>query len=153
MITAMGTVGLERVGVADIGKTDLENGENQWKDVVKVINTKQEFERFKLISDFDFPLETEEGSPVNFDARVSLYNKDFHPKNRTLAFGVTMQAEYTDQYNVLSGYSADIAQTFLDGKNQAVANIWNNAFAAGYTGIDGVTLCHTAHPYQSYPAW
>jgi hypothetical protein len=149
----MGTLGLGRVGFQDIVKTDLENGENQWKDVVKVITTKQEFDRFKLISDFDFPVITEEGSVVNFDARVSLYTKDFYPKNRTLAFGVTMQAAYTDQYNVLSGYSSDIAQTFLDGKNQVVANLWNNAFDTSYLGIDGVVLCHTAHPYQAYPTW
>lgn len=153
MVTVAQTLGAGRVGIKEFVKIQSEKY-SDWKRLVNMLNTTQTYETFKQISDFGYPRATNEGSPSVTDAKVALYSANFTPTEYTLMFGITKKAQFTDQYGVLASYKSDIADTFVDLDALAVANIFNNAFAAsGYTGIDGVVLCSTAHPYLSYPTW
>lgn len=154
MITTSQQFGAGRVGIKEFVRIDNEQYTEHW-NLVQRIKTTQDYETFKQLSDFGYPQSVNEGSPSTLDNKVLLYTASFTPQEYALMFGVTKKAQFTDQYGVvaLGTYKQDIADTFGDLDALAVANIYNNAFSASYTGIDGVALCSTAHPYQSYPTW
>jgi hypothetical protein len=153
-ITTISTLQAGRVGIREYVKLQSAQMEKQYPMLVNEINTSQEFERFRQYSEFGYAQPTDEGGLVAFDQKQLLYTADFTPIQRTLGFSVTKQAKFTDQYGVLSGYSKDIAQAFIDTKELVVANLFNNGFSASYAGIDGVSLFNTAHPLRGIsPTW
>ncbi len=123
------------------------------KKRVNIRNTNQVFVQDKQITDFGYPQFVNESGAGVLDARVSLYSQNTTPLEYTLLFGVSNLAEYTDQYDIFSGYKDEVANSFADLDALAISNLFNNGFSASYTGIDGVALFSNAHPYQSYPTW
>lgn len=123
------------------------------KKFVNVRDTSQLYVTDKQITDFGLPQMVTEAGPGVMDARVPLYSQNVTPIQYVLLFGISDIAQYTDQYDIFSGYKENIATSFTDLETLAIANLFNNGFSSSYTGIDTVALFSTAHPYQSYPTW
>lgn len=145
-------VGAARPGIKEFVKIEGEKFPEA-KNRVNVIKSTLEYERFKQLSDFGYPQPTTEGDSSYLDNKVLMYSADFTPLEYTLMFGITKKAQFTDQYNIFTTYKQDIADTFVDLDALLIANLFNNGFSASYTGIDGVALFSTAHPYLGYPTW
>lgn len=154
MITTSQQLGLARIGVKEF--VNIRSKESrEWTAFCPIDHTTQDFETFKQVSDLGYPQATNEGGASMLDNKVLLYTGSFTPVEFTQMFGMTYRAQYTDQYNFLTdaAWKNDLATSFADLDALAVANILNNGFSSGYTGIDGVSLFNSAHPYKSYPTW
>lgn len=146
-------LGQARIGIEEFVKIEGERYNEMWNFCNK-ISTTQDFITFSQVSDFGYPQLTQEGAASVTDNKVKLYTASFTPKEFTLMFGLTWKASFTDQYGLFMSYKGDIADSFQDLDALAVANMFNNGFAAtGYNGIDGVSLFNAAHPYGNYPTW
>lgn len=146
------TIGTGRVGLRNWIRINSE----QSSTAMSLFNKKpttQVFELEKQISDFGYPQFTGEGAPSYLDSRIALYQGIITPVEYTLMYGITKKAEFTDQYGIFDEYKDAIKDAFADLHSLACMNIFNNAFSSSYLGFDGVSLCNTAHPYQSYPTW
>lgn len=146
-----GSYGTGRVGIRKFVEITADQADAMKR--VNVFKTTQTFEVFKQIADFGYPKRTGEGAPAILDSRIQLYQASFTPVEYTLMFGITKKAQYTDQYGILGRFKEEMANAFKDGRSLAIANLHNNGFSASYTGIDGVALYSTAHPYKNYPTW
>lgn len=123
------------------------------KKRVQIRKTDQIYFTDKQITDFGYPQMVSEGGAGVLDARVPLYQANVTPIEYTLTFGITNLAQFTDQYDIFSGYKDEVANSFADLDALAIANIFNNGFSSSYAGIDGVSLFNAAHPYAGYPTW
>lgn len=145
-------IGAGRVGIREWIRINSDQ-DTAAMGLVNKLSTSQEFENFKQITDFGYPQETAEGAASYLDNKVTLYQESVTPVEYTLMFGLTKKAQFTDQYGLLAEYKGDIKDAFVDLRSLAVMNLYNNGFTSSYSGIDGVELFDTAHPYQSYPTW
>lgn len=146
-------IGTGRVGIQNWIRVEADKMITAKKLVRSGESTTQEFITRKQLSDFGYPQYTGEGSASYLDSKIALYQANFTPLEYTLMFGITFKGQFTDQYGIFSSYKEDIKDSFVDLESLSICNLYNNAFSSSYTGIDGVALCSTAHPYQSYPTW
>src|SRR4051812_11946323 len=100
------------------------------KKLVNVRDTTQIYVTEKQISDFGLPQMVTEAAPGVMDARIPLYQQNVTPVQYVLMFGISDLAEFTDQYDIFSGYKEEISNSFLDLETLAVANLFNNGFSA-----------------------
>lgn len=153
LITNAALLNLGRIGFRAMVFAEIQKSDSPYKRIANIIDTKQLFERFQLLSDFGRPQPTDDVAPGYFDSRIALATRDYTPKEYTLGFAITRLADYTDQYNVLKRYRADVAKAFMENRDFQFAQLFNNGFSSSYPVIDGSAFFSTSHSYGPYPTW
>lgn len=140
---------LARVGIKKIWSLFSLEQPNQWKTMVTVIDTKQQYERFQQIADFGYAQTIAEGDPVPYDNLLPGYSKDHYPLMRVIGYNLSYQAKETDIYGKLANPARQMAQSLYETKELHVANLFNNGFSASYLGPDSKALFAIDHPLDS----
>lgn len=142
---------LARVGLKKVIDLHSTQQTNQYANIVQVLSTRQEYERFHQISDFPYASVTAEMGGVGYEDLLKGYTKDWYPLMRAIGYRISFQADFTDLYNKIKNPGRKMAQTLQETLELGVANILNNGFTntSAYQGPDGVALFSTAHPLAS----
>jgi hypothetical protein len=87
-----------------------------------------------------------EGGVYTFDEPISGDTIKYTHLTYGLGFRVTQEMMEDDLYGVMQKMSKWLARSASLNKEVQAFSVLNNAFSASYVGLDGVSLCNTAHP-------
>jgi hypothetical protein len=91
-----------------------------------------------------------EGAAIAYDNAQEAWTARYNHETIAMGFSITEEAVEDNLYDSLSSrYTKALARGMAYTKQVKAAFVLNNAFAAGVTYGDGVTLCSTAHPLVS----
>ncbi len=108
------------------------------------------FEEETKLSGFSAAPVKGEGAAIEYDNAQEAWTARYTHETVAMGFSITEEAIEDNLYDSLSArYTKALARAMAYTKQVKAASILNNAFAAGTTYGDGVTLCSTAHPLVS----
>jgi hypothetical protein len=87
-----------------------------------------------------------EGSPVTYEDLAAGFDYTYQADTYELAFRASKEALDDEQEEVVSDAARALGSSMNYTYDVDHANLFNNGFAAGVTGADGVSLFSTAHP-------
>jgi len=117
------------------------------KEIYDVENSERSFEEEVKLYGFGTAPVKNEGSAIVYDAAGEAFTARYTHETIALGFGITEEAMEDNLYDSLSArYTKALARSMAYTKQVKAAAILNNAFAAGTTYGDGVSLCSTSHP-------
>ena len=122
----------------------------QHKEIFETESSERSFEEETKLSGFNAAPVKNEGSAMVYDNAQEAWTARYNHETIAMGFSITEEAIEDNLYDSLSSrYTKALARGMAYTKQVKAANILNNAFAAGYTYGDGVTLCSTSHPLVS----
>jgi len=122
----------------------------QHKEIYETETSERSFEEETKLSGFNAAPVKNEGSAMAYDNAQEAWTARYNHETIAMGFSITEEAIEDNLYDSLSSrYTKALARGMAYTKQVKAANILNNAFTAGYTYGDGVTLCSTSHPLVS----
>jgi hypothetical protein len=122
----------------------------QHKEIYETETSERSFEEETKLSGFSAAPVKNEGSALMYDNAQEAWTARYNHETIAMGFSITEEAIEDNLYDSLSSrYTKALARGMAYTKQVKAANILNNAFTAGYTYGDGVTLCSTSHPLVS----
>jgi hypothetical protein len=120
------------------------------KEIYETETSERSFEEETKLSGFSAAPVKNEGAAIRYDNAQEAWTARYNHETIALGFSITEEAIEDNLYDSLSTrYTKALARAMAYTKQVKAASILNNAFAAGVTGGDGVSLCNTAHPLVS----
>jgi hypothetical protein len=120
------------------------------KEIYEIESSERSFEEETKLSGFSAAPVKNEGQAIAYDNAQEAWTARYNHETIALGFSITEEAVEDNLYDSLSKrYTKALARAMAYTKQVKAASVLNNAFAAGYTGGDGVSLCSTAHPIVS----
>lgn len=116
-----------------------------YSSIFKVSNSTVDVERDSAITGFALLDETGEGSSIQYEDPIQMYDVSYVHKKYTKGFKVSEELVEDDRYNVIKKKPAALARACRRTAEYLAANIFNNAFSSG-TGGDAKYLCSVSHP-------
>jgi hypothetical protein len=121
--------------------------ENQHAEIFDTESSARAFEEEVMQSDFGGAPVKPEGQAIAYDTATEAYTARYVHETIALAFAITEENIEDNLYTSLARrFTTALARSMAHTKQVKAAGILNNAFTAGFTGGDGVTLCATDHP-------
>ena len=120
---------------------------DETKEIFDTESSDRAFEEEVMLSGFGNAAVKPEGQGIQFDDAQETFTARYTNETIALAFAITEEAIEDNLYDRLaSRYTKALARSMASTKNIKGAAVLNNAFAAGFSGGDGVSLINTAHP-------
>jgi hypothetical protein len=120
------------------------------KEIYGTETSERSFEEETKLSGFSAAPVKNEGSAIAYDNAQEAWTARFNHETIAMGFSITEEAVEDNLYDSLSSrYTKGLARAMAYTKQVKAAAILNNAFSAGYTYGDSVSLCSTAHPLVS----
>ena len=120
---------------------------DETKEIFDTESSDRAFEEEVMLSGFGNAAVKAEGQGIQFDDAQETFTARYTNETIALAFAITEEAIEDNLYDRLaSRYTKALARSMASTKNIKGAAVLNNAFAAGFSGGDGVSLINTAHP-------
>lgn len=116
-----------------------------YSSVFHVENSSVDVERDSAITGFSLAEETAEGSPIQYEDPVQMYDVSYVHKKYTKGFKVSEELMEDDRYSIIKKKPAALARAMRRTSEYLGAAIFNNGFSSG-TGGDGKYLFSTQHP-------
>lgn len=116
-----------------------------YSSVFHVDNSSVDVERDSAITGFSLAEETAEGSPIQYEDPVQMYDVSYVHKKYTKGFKVSEELMEDDRYSIIKKKPAALARAMRRTSEYLGAAIFNNGFSSG-TGGDGKYLFSTQHP-------
>lgn len=105
-------------------------------------------------SGFGLAITKPEGTPIQYDTERQAFTTRYTHVVYALGFQVSREAYEDDQYDIVGQRKAQgLAMSMRQTKETVAANVYNNAFTAGYTGGDGSILLVSSHPNLAGGTW
>lgn len=146
---ALGTA-LGRVGLQHIVNLDDNSAVTYWNDITsRKESTTQSYIRKYQVSGFGQAAVVNEGTAIPEDQLFTGNQKDYTPVKRGLGFSISTEASESDQYGALRDIGGKLRDAFRRTKEQAAANVINNATSSSYLGPDGICLASASHTLDS----
>ena len=136
---------LLKPGFHDIFMQRLNKYPPEYPKIVNELTSKQQYEDDSYVTGFGTAPEKVEGVSVTFDDPYQGYDKRYTHTTFGLGFRVTREMYDDDLYGKMRKMPKALARSLAITTEQDVANIYNRAFNATYTGPDGSVLCVTSH--------
>ena len=122
----------------------------QYKDIFETETSDRSFEEETKLAGFSAAPVKAEGAAISYDTAQEAFTARYNHETIALGFSITEEAIEDNLYDSLSArYTKALARAMAYTKEVKGASVLNNAFAAGTTYGDGVSLCSTAHPLIS----
>jgi hypothetical protein len=123
---------------------------DETKEIFDTESSDRAFEEEVMLSGFGNAAVKPEGQGIQFDDAQETFTARYTNETIALAFAITEEAIEDNLYDRLaSRYTKALARSMASTKNIKGAAVLNNAFNAGFSGGDGVSLINTAHPTLS----
>jgi hypothetical protein len=120
------------------------------KEIYETETSERSFEEETKLSGFSAAPVKNEGSAIAYDNAQEAWTARYNHETIAMGFSITEEAVEDNLYDSLSArYTKGLARAMAYTKQVKAASVLNNAFAAGVTYGDGVSLCSTAHPLIS----
>jgi hypothetical protein len=120
------------------------------KEIYETETSERSFEEETKLSGFSAAPVKAEGSAIAYDNAQEAWTARYNHETIALGFSITEEAVEDNLYDSLSKrYTKALARAMSYTKQVKAASVLNNAFAAGVTGGDGVSLCNASHPLVS----
>ena len=120
------------------------------KEIFETETSDRSFEEETKLSGFGSAPVKAEGSAIQYDSAQEAWTARYTHETIAMGFSITEEAIEDNLYDSLSArYTKALARGMAYTKQVKAAAILNNAFDAGVTYGDGVSLCSTAHPLVS----
>jgi phage major head subunit gpT-like protein len=129
----------------------LFNKYNQYPDeytqIFNVENTTRAYEEDAEVAGLGKFVTKAEGQVITYDEPFQSANKKrYTPAVWALGFRVSYELYKNDLYGIIKKMPASLARSAKQTVEAEAWSVLNNAFNAAKTGLDGVSLCNTAHP-------
>lgn len=122
----------------------------QYAEIYEIEKSSRSFEEELKLSGFGAAPVKDEGSAIEYDSGQEAWTARFVHETIALGFSITEEAVEDNLYDSLSArYTKALARAMAYTKEIKGTGLLNNAFAAGVTYGDGVSLCHVSHPLVS----
>ena len=129
---------------------EYEKYAEEHKEIFEVESSDRSFEEETKLSGFSAAPVKDEGSAIEYDSAQEAWTARYTHETIAMGFSITEEAMEDNLYDSLSArYTKALARAMAYTKQVKAASILNNAFNAGVTYGDGVSLCSTAHPLVS----
>ena len=126
----------------------------EWTALCDQEMSTQNYEKDTQIIGFGLAQVKQETASTNYVSEVQGFSSIWTHVEYSLGYIVSQVELEDDLYESVSKTrSRALAFAFNQTKENVVANVYNNAFTAGFIGGDGVSLCNTAHPNTSGGTW
>ena len=120
------------------------------KEIYETETSDRSFEEETKLSGFGAAPTKSEGAAIEYDNAQEAFTARYTHETVAMGFAITEEAIEDNLYDSLSArYTKALARAMAYTKQVKAASVLNNAFAAGTTYGDGVSLCSTAHPLVS----
>lgn len=120
------------------------------KEIFEQESSDRSFEEETKLSGFSAAPVKGEGSAISYDSAQEAWTARYTHETIAMGFSITEEAIEDNLYDSLSArYTKALARAMAYTKQVKAASILNNAFDAGTTYGDGVSLCSTSHPLVS----
>jgi len=116
-----------------------------YSTIFHVESSSSDVERDSAITGFSLAEETAEGSPIQYEDPVQMYDVSYVHKKYTKGFKVSEELMEDDRYSIIKKKPAALARTMRRTSEYLAATVLNNGFSAG-TGGDGKYLFAVTHP-------
>lgn len=116
-----------------------------FSSIFHVDSSTADVERDSAITGFSLLEETAEGSPIQYEDPVQMYDVSYVHKKYTKGFKVSEELMEDDRYSVIKKKPAALARACRRTAESLAATVFNNAFSSG-TGGDGKYLISYIHP-------
>jgi hypothetical protein len=119
----------------------------EWDKLVDTDKSSRAFEEDVGVSSFGLAVVKTEGSPITYDSERQGFITRYQHVVYALGFIITREIMDDDMYDIVGQKKAQgLAFSMRQTKEIVVANMYNRAFNASYTGGDGVSLVNASHP-------
>jgi len=92
--------------------------------------------------------EKDEGAQPYFDIMAYINKLQYLHKTYVMGYEVTEECFEDELYGIMRKGSQALATAVKQTVDTLAAAVLNNAFSGSYVGVDGVSLCNTAHPAE-----
>lgn len=126
----------------------------EYTDLVDTFSSHRAFEEDVGVSSFGLALVKPEGSGITYDAERQAFTTRYQHVVYALGFIITREMMDDDLYDIVGQRKAQgLARSMRQTKEIVVANMYNRAFNASYTGGDGVSMVNASHPNIAGGTW
>lgn len=126
----------------------------EWDKLVDKFSSRRAFEEDVGVTSFGLAVVKPEGSPISYDSERQAFTSRYQHVVYALGFIITREMMDDDQYDVVGQRKAQgLAFSMRQTKEIVVANLYNRAFNASYTGGDGVSMVNASHPNVAGGTW
>ena len=120
------------------------------KEIFETETSDRSFEEETKLSGFGAAPTKSEGGAIEYDNAQEAFTARYTHETVAMGFAITEEAIEDNLYDSLSArYTKALARAMAYTKQVKAASVLNNAFAAGTTYGDGVSLCNASHPLVS----
>jgi hypothetical protein len=118
---------------------------NAWQAVLNVGNMDQAYIDESEVAGLGGMLTKPEGVATTFDDPIMGSTLRYSPSSYGLGFRVTREMYDDDLYSIMNRMAAELGKAAAYKVEVDAWSVLNNAFTAGYVGIDGLVLGHVSH--------
>jgi hypothetical protein len=124
--------------------------QEEWRHLIEVQKSSKNYEEDTLVTGFGQLPVKPEGATVTYDSETQGFTKRYTHTVWALGYIVTQEEMEDNLYEVVSKKRIKrLAFSARQTKENIVANVYNRAFNASYTGGDSQTLLSTTHTATS----
>lgn len=140
---------LHRVGTEWV-ELGLEDVPDQTSGIIQTtISTKQDFERFEGMNEFDYPGVFSEGQTVTTQSLEQTMSVQVRPKLRAICYEVSVSAQASDFYDKIANPARLMGRTHKEYSNLTAAyglqSGWTAPGSGGTITLDNLALWSSAH--------
>jgi len=126
----------------------------EWDKLVDTQKSTRAFEEEVGISSFGLAVVKPEGAGISYDSERQAFITRYQHVVYALGFIITREMMDDDLYDIVGQRKAQgLARSMRQTKEIVVANLYNRAFNASFTGGDGVSMINASHPTIAGGTW
>lgn len=126
----------------------------EWTHLVEQHKSRRAFEEDVGISSFGLAVVKDQGNPITYDSEKQAFTTRYNHVVYALGFVITREMMDDDMYDVVGQRRAQgLAFSMRQTKEVVVANMYNRAFNASFTGGDGSAMIVNNHPNAAGGTW
>lgn len=132
-------------GLFDVLFNEIDSQPNQWLSVFNVDDSERAYEEELKVAGLGAMVTKPEGVATTFDDPIIGTSIRYTHSSYGLGFRVTREMFDDDLYDIMNNMAAELGRSAAYRVEVDAWSVFNNAFSASFTGLDGLALCHTAH--------
>lgn len=134
-------------GIIAIWGRDYNDYPREWSEMFDEESSEKAYEEEVKITSFGLAPVKAQGAQITYDSEEQGQVTRYTHLTYALGFAVTMEELMDNLYEKVSGTRVQaLARSHRITEEIVAADVYNNAFDAGFPGSDGVSLLNAAHP-------
>jgi hypothetical protein len=132
-------------GLFDVLFNEIDAQPNQWQGVFNTDTSVRAYEEELKVAGLGTMVPKPEGTATAFDDPLIGSALRYTHASYGLGFRITREMYDDDLYDIMSNMAAELGRACSYKVETDAWSVFNNAFSASFVGLDGLSLCNTAH--------